>query len=324
MGGLRDHGLTPLQQEMTVAAHLLSQQFDVTFSDIETGSGFDFLACRGDVELEVECKRVGVSLGRKIPRLETLQLHHRIHAEVEPTLTSLRCGLFLRVLLPERLTAHEDQHRAIASTVGIVFRTGVGRDEPHCCVEVQSFEIAGTPFEKPSNEAMPSMRGYIEERFGTKNHELMILGNKAGTRALVISIESRRRDAVLDRLFAELSGCVKNQFSKTRPGVLCVQFVDLTNEQIMRIDSAADDPDMSKRPSYLWRRTSEFLMPERRSHVLAIAFRGHGVVSRTSNGNVKEEGNAFFVTNENHPLAKDRRYAVFAKDTEPPTRILLC
>lgn len=64
--GLSDHGLTPLQQEMSTAAHLLLRGFDVSFSDIESGTGgFDFLARMDDIELEVECERVGISLAEK-------------------------------------------------------------------------------------------------------------------------------------------------------------------------------------------------------------------------------------------------------------------
>ena len=80
LGGLRDNGLTPLQQEMGVAAHLFWRGFDVFFSDIETGlGGFDFLATKDGIEIEVECKRIGLSLGRKIAlgRSQPAQAHTR-------------------------------------------------------------------------------------------------------------------------------------------------------------------------------------------------------------------------------------------------------
>ena len=58
-------GLAPLEQEMGMAAHLMGRGFDVTFSDIETGNGFDLLAERNGATLEVECKTVSGDLGRK-------------------------------------------------------------------------------------------------------------------------------------------------------------------------------------------------------------------------------------------------------------------
>ena len=38
-----DYGLSPVAYEMKIAAHLLTRQFDVTFHDLETGGGYDYL-----------------------------------------------------------------------------------------------------------------------------------------------------------------------------------------------------------------------------------------------------------------------------------------
>lgn len=328
LGGLRDSGLTPLQQEMSVAAHLFSRGFDVVFSDMETGSGFDFLATKDGVELEVECKRVGLSLGRKIPRLETLNLHKHIHAQVKPLFARLNCGLFLRVVLPGRLTANEPDQKAIASVVGKACRTGVTLAQQFCDVEVHEFQIQGTPFEQASGQAdMPSIRTFMEKRFNVKNREMYVLGEK-GKRALAVSLESRQSDSLVENLFSELSDSAARQFSKTKPGVLCVQFIDLTNEQIRRMGSASDDA-LPKRPSYILLETSKFLASPKRSHIHSAVFRGRGDVGKSASirGNllthhVQEEGSAFFVINENHALANDRRYAIFG-DASPPSRIMV-
>jgi len=328
LAGLHDAGLTPLQQEISVATHLFARGFDVTFSDMETGSGFDFLATRDGIELEVECKRVGLSLGRKIPRLEALTLHKHIEAQIKPVVTRLNCGLFLRVVLPERLTVNYSEQKAIAAAVGKACRTGVTLNGPHCDVEVHEFQIQGTPFEHAAGQAdMPVIRAFMEKQFNVKNREMYVLGTK-GKRALAVSIESRQSDSVVENLFADLSDSAARQFSKTRPGVLCVQFIDLTDEQIQRIDSTSDEAS-PKRPSYILRETSTFLASPNRAHIHSLAFRGRGDVGRSAaiQGNVlthhvQEEGSAFFVTNENHPLAKDRRYAIFG-DESPPPRIIV-
>lgn len=333
LGGLRDHGLTPLQQEMAVVAHLLGGGFDVSFSDMENGSGFDFLAKKEEIEIEVECKRVGPSLGRKVPCLETLQLHKRLYLQVEPTFVKLECGLFLRVVLPGRLNANESQQTTIAAAVGSAIRTGVTCQTKHCRVEVHAFDVSGTPFERASGEAadMPELRVYIEARYNIENREMLILGTKGTKRALVISVESELRDTVLRSLFSDLSKSVERQFSLTRPGILCVQFMDMTNEQILRIESASDDPKEPKRPSQLWIKTSDFLQSTKRSHILSVAFRGHGIVERKSaqygeilTTAMQEQGNAFYVSNGNHPLVHDRRYSIFAPEgAAQSSRVLL-
>ncbi len=62
---------------------------------METGKGFDFLGSKGSAQLEVECKRVGLSLGRKVPRWETILLQKRIDAQVRSIFEKLTCALFL-------------------------------------------------------------------------------------------------------------------------------------------------------------------------------------------------------------------------------------
>jgi len=148
LGGLKDRiGLTPLQQEMTVAAHLLSRGFDVKFSDLEIGKGFDFLAQRDDIELEVECKRVGLDLGRKITRRETLELHKYLKKALSPIAVNLRGGLFVRVTLPSRLSASHKQREQISSLVGKALRTGVGiYDQSACQISIIDFDINTSPF----------------------------------------------------------------------------------------------------------------------------------------------------------------------------------
>ena len=328
LGGLKDGGLTSLQQEMSVATHLFSRGFDVRFSDIENGSGFDFLAVNDAVEVEVECKRVGLSLGRKVPRLETLKLHQRIQAQVEHSVRALNCGLLLRVFLPDRLSANDTQQSRIASAVGAALRSGHSQTTQYCDVQVHQFEIAGTPFQTQSGEkGLPQFRAYLEERFNVKNREVMVLG-VTGKCALAISIESKKADSLLESMFAELSVSVAKQFTKTKPGILCVQFMDLTDEQIRRIGAATDGP--FPQPSRLLRETSAFLSSDKRSHIHSVVFRGRGAIEARSEvvGNVlthtvQGQGSAYFILNENHPLSKDRRYSVFGSELAPPSRVIL-
>ncbi len=328
LGGLRDGGLTPLQQEMGVAAHLFSRGFDVFFSDIETGSGFDFLATKDSIEIEVECKRVGLSLGRKIPRLDVLNLHKYIHAQVKPLFGKLNRGLLLRVILPGRLTSNVPAHEAIAAAVRKACLSGVACATSHCDVEQFEFQIEGTPFEQATGQSdMPSIRAYIEKRFNVKNREIFVLGEK-GKRALAVSVESRQPDTLIESLFADLKASADRQFSKTRPGLLCVQFIDLTNEQIRRMGTASNGESPGT-PSYILRETSMFLASPSRSHIRSMVFRGRGDVGQSASirdgfltHEIQEEGSAFFVTNDTHPLAADRRYAIFG-DEFPRSRILV-
>jgi hypothetical protein len=292
---------------------------------METGTGFDFLATKDGVELEVECKRVGLSLGRKIPRLETLRLHRKIHAQVKPSADNLIGGLLLRVFLPDRLTANESDQKAIAEAVGAACRTSVAPVSQVCEIEMHGFQINGTPFETASGQDdVPGIQAFLEQRFNVKNREVLILGKKTKG-ALAVSIESRRDDSLMEKLFSELGDSAANQFSKTKPGVLCVQFMDLTDDQIRRMGSSMDD----RSPSYILLESSKFLSSPSRSHVHSIAYRAYGSVgqSESIHGDVRtiatqEQGSAYVISNDTHPLAKDRRYAIFGGEEPPPSCIV--
>lgn len=71
-GRLRDAlksriGLSPLALEMKIAAHLMSRDFDVVFHDFEAEEGgFDFLAEKSGLSMEVECKHGSGDIGRQI------------------------------------------------------------------------------------------------------------------------------------------------------------------------------------------------------------------------------------------------------------------
>lgn len=72
-GGIRsslekEFGLGPRAFEMTTAARLMSQGFDIFFHDLETGGGYDFLAISGSTQIEVECKHISADIGRQIHR----------------------------------------------------------------------------------------------------------------------------------------------------------------------------------------------------------------------------------------------------------------
>lgn len=190
-------------------------------------------------------------------------------------------------------------------------------------MEQFEFQIEGTPFEQATGQAdMPSVRAYMEKQFNVKNREIFVLGQK-GKRALAVSVESRQPDTLVESLLADLKASAARQFSKTRPGVLCVQFIDLTNEQIRSMGTTSS-AESSTTASYILRETSKFLSSANRSHIHSMVFRGRGDVGRTTairdgflNHEIQEEGSAFFVTNAYHPLSADRRYAIFG-DASPP------
>lgn len=323
VGGLSTDGLTPLEQELGVAIHLFGRGFDVSFTDMEKTARFDYLAAKEGIEAEVECKRVGLDLGRKVPRLAVLNLQKLIHDQVQSLAPRLTSGALLRVTLPARLTVNVPLQQAITAAVVKVCLTGVPLATNDCEVTLSEFAIQESMFDPASRQPDTRIvRQYLKDQFFIVNTNMMVLGVH-GRGMLAVSIESRQSDTVLDNLFDELSDSAAKQLSKTRPGVLCVQFIDLTDAQVRRLGSSSNNPVLAS-PSRILRDASRFLDSERRSHVHSIVFRGVGGVAQESDvqGDVltqqtQEVGAALIVTNDNHPLARDRRYATFGAAVAP-------
>jgi hypothetical protein len=148
--GLDNEGsLAPLVHEMGIASHLMSRGFDVTFSDMETGGGFDFLAEKDGAVLEVECKTVSGDLGRQIHLRRLYQLGGRIYSLMSEAVENCVGGQIARIVLPGRLSGTDQQlqaiYQALESTLST--RRSIVGPEP-CAIEYQQFALAGSEIEK--------------------------------------------------------------------------------------------------------------------------------------------------------------------------------
>src|SRR5690606_35556660 len=129
-------GLAPLEHEMTIAAHLMGRGFDVTFSDIETGSGFDFLAEKDGATLEIECKSVSGDLGRKIHLRRLYELGGRVRQLMDLALNRRSGGQLARIVLPGRLNGTDKQLAAIHERLAQALECGMSVPGPNPCAVV--------------------------------------------------------------------------------------------------------------------------------------------------------------------------------------------
>jgi hypothetical protein len=102
--------------------HLNQKGFDVTFQDIDHGGGFDFLAVKDGVELEVECKSASGDLGRQVHRRRMIELSRHLQSVIKEALTS-QGGRLVRVLLPGSLHGRREFLGGLAETIRSVIRT---------------------------------------------------------------------------------------------------------------------------------------------------------------------------------------------------------
>lgn len=304
-----EQGLLGVQHEVTTVAHLMSRGFDVECRDLEEGGGFDFLARRNGIELEVECKMASGDIGRKIHKRKSLVLFKELHAAITPAFTSAIAGLVVRVTVPDRLSGKPEDHRRIAGSVTEALLRGSDVSSETCSVRVHDFPLRGSPFDirteaELSKPAVSEMIGRITGQSNTNSMTMFELGK----RAVVLVVDSMKPDKVLDSVRAVLRESALDQFTKTRPGVLAVQLHDLSEEQLRELASA-DSSDRRSATS-VQMMTSDLLNSPSRSHVHSVVYRAHGKL--VNHGAVKTTSSlAYYIVNQTNEHACDPRYAVF-------------
>src|SRR4029077_21057065 len=102
--------------EISIATHLMQKGWDVDFADYSGTARFDFLACQGGVEIEVECKTTSNDTGREIHRQEVNRLAD-VLLRVSQQLAEHRGCHRILITVPDRLGRSNPELSSIASTV---------------------------------------------------------------------------------------------------------------------------------------------------------------------------------------------------------------
>jgi hypothetical protein len=304
-----DRGLRPFLSEIQTAVHLMHQGYDVNFWDLEQGGGFDYLAIREGKEIEVECKAVSNDLGRQVHERRALDLSDRIRRALGGVLESVAGGRLVRVRLPARLPGASGLLQNVAAGVKAAL---AGTDHSWllpCRVEVRNFAIPGTPFasEDPAAVTQETTRRFIDAQLGESNAHAFTLFRPRKA-AVVVIIESDRRDRLVAELLRKLKDAAKGQFSRQRAAVLVVQFLELGPEAILEL-AAADSHDPRKASS-LQLASNLFFRGRNRSHLHTVVYRSSGTL--VIGAGVQEQGPTYSFTNPDHPHASDRRYSMFS------------
>lgn len=312
LDGLKeDKGLLSIQHEIATAVHLMSRGFDVEFYDMENGGGFDYIARKDDVEIEVECKMFSVDLGRKIHRRRSATLYKVLEDMLTQTYKAAYAGLIVTVTLPDRLMPSPEQHRGIERALRTALLSGNSVNETeYCAVRVSDFVVNESPFIKtPEHLSKRAIQQFVEERTGRKNTPLTIMFSP-GRSAAILLLESKKSDDVLKGMRHQLREAAKGQFSKTRPAVLAVQLHDLTADQLA--DMTHSDSSWRGNATGLQIMTSDFLQSPSRSHIHTVVYRSHSLLSEQNlDGTKRADGIAYLIKNRFHPLHNDIRYAAF-------------
>jgi len=307
-----DYGLAPLAFEMKIVAHLMMRGFDVVFHDMEEGGGFDYLATNEGVEIEVECKFVSGDIGRQIHLKKMHQLSTILLPEMAIALDQRCGGCLVRISIPGRLGANEKQHYEICRLMSQAItdqKSDAKLNEYK--ISISKFSFEDSPFSQlpPDDVSLDHAVRFLSDEFGIENKNVLIqFRPKRG--AILVVVESAKKDAILKGIHHQLKDSARNQLSGDRPGILCCELADMTEEQLLAFGNEQDEGTGFK-----------FMVSDliaRRPQIHTVAFTTPGTVrllkstmGTTRRTTAQETGPAYTFSNPDHEMANDPRYDVF-------------
>jgi hypothetical protein len=309
--GLKDeYGLSSLQHEMHIVTHLMARGFDVEFPDIE-GEGLtsDLIATKHGVAFEVEAKVFSGDVGRRIHLRRLYQFGGKILPHMSRALDARDGIQFLRAVIPDRLSGHEQQISALKDNIGFSLANAKSTSQSDVCsVDFTQFALSGTIFQNvhPENVNLEDARKQIEGLTGYPARNVLVMA-RPFRGVVAISIESARQDRVLYGIVKRLKRLVKSQISHGTPVIIAIKFLDITEDEL----TALHDDSVSGKNSTLAEVTSYLLNRKdwRQVHTLAYSAPGHVTVSASE---TQGAGLAYVFANPHNILAADARFRVFA------------
>jgi hypothetical protein len=250
------YGARPFVYEISIATHLMRRDWDIEFADLCGSAQFDFLARRGEAEIEIECKTSSGDTGRKIHRQEVNRLADLLRPVTEPLLNDAGCHL-LRIVIPDRLGKSADELRGLVELVNSAIPVG-HIDRTHGAVTYWKEDVR---WPVPGRDDGTEVRSFFDNRFGTVNSHLLFHGR--GPAIAAASITSRRPNKLIAALSSEAVHAAK-QCSGTRPAIVALQLIDPIEPEHLK--------EMLYTPNGLHNIAHAVFENETRAHVDSIAF----------------------------------------------------
>jgi hypothetical protein len=309
-----ESGLTPLAFEMSVVGAIASRGCQIGFSDFETPGGFDFLVDNSGLMLEVECKTLSRDVGRRIKQRPALEVYCNIKNQISDVLPRLRSGLVLKAIVRDNLT-NESRLQAVMSRLILrALATGVATEDAESGVQIQvlDFNMADSPFGHGSERQIPRQRleDFVFGLTAERNREVLAF-YRPNAAAVVVVLASQQGDNDVHEWLREARSAASRQFSKERPGILCVHFDGLTNAQLLSL--AGDEV------SGLSISATRILNNEDRAHLVSVVYFARLTQEPvTIQGSaVSVPGSVYITHNPFHPTRDDARANLFSAKRVP-------
>lgn len=279
-----------IQLEIMSATHFVRRGNSISWPEMDGQGTFDLLVKDlGTSGLEVECKSISEDKGRKIHRREAFEFHHLVKPELQTLSRKLQSGISVVLTIPERLPAMHKQKQALAKQVidSVLASQNTVLDNGSD-IRVSEFDMKAIGIVETENGPAISREAF-DQVTGTKNREVMFLGNRSG--AIVFVLQSRQDDKLLEYVFDTVSESSKNQLSKKRPALFLIGLHGIEAENLLSI--ATQDNDPTQPPTALQLAVSNYLAKQNHDHVIGVGFLSEGNLNPKPNGVVKSGGTAY-------------------------------
>ncbi|KGX30401.1 hypothetical protein [Burkholderia pseudomallei] len=269
--------MSALDLEMGVAANFVSKGFRVRWPELEEGNAentgriFDlFVENAAESGVEIECKAITEDKGRKIRGETARQFYEFLLDETKPMVEDLRIGRAVVVTVPDRfdeILRTRDRQIELARYVGTKLR------EESSTTSINGVNVQVTDFD-PAQLAnlnlgrdLSSARAIVDRITGTRNRNVMVLGNSDG--AIVIALQSLQGDRFAQKVYETAREAITKQFTGTRPGIL-VLGIEVSEPAMRRVFE--QDADRNQNPTVLQAIADRIYDSENRNHVAGIGF----------------------------------------------------
>ena len=291
-GCLKGQGsLSPMVHEMLVACHLMGHGWDVQFSDLERGGGFDYLAKLGTDEVELECKRASADTGRKIHRADFRRLAGLLLPELERHADAALAGI-IHLQVAGRLHSDDANMSKFKAAAVRTIETGQVTNGDGFLVRF----IPATLVD-PMTAGEELLRDQVETLVEAEN--CSFLYGAGGGSVVAFAATSERPDQVLTYIYRQLKDATA-QFSGDRPAVLWTHIDGIEPHQWYRLTGDTGLQRMSNR----------YMHGRGRGHVFSMAYSSAPGMVTHSPGEVQESGPLMHFDDPQHRDLANRLYGL--------------
>lgn len=290
------HGLL---LELHAATHFVRRGHRVVWHRKKNAGTFDLLIeDLGPDGLEVECKSISEDKGRRIHRLDALNLLGKMWQDMASVVQNVHTGLAVVLTIPYRLPkASSEQEAALAGEVvaRIAARVG-GNLSSGGKVDINSFDPA--TMKTALLKGGEHFRKAIDDVTSTFNSQSAVYKTPANG-VVVFAMQSETADDMLHQIFTTLDDSAERQFTRQKGALFWVALRGLDDGQLRSVherDSQLDAPLTQFKHG-----VNQFLnrAPD---HIVGVAFNSETSLFPEVDGSIDSGGFSNFFLKETSPF----------------------